>query len=311
MKNIGLACKAFEARKNKYPQAAFFGNDDAFMASGTGYGSTTTLNSSPESGTAAAYPYSFFCELLQDLDAAYIANQIDYTNGPFNSTASTTKFQLDGTTGRKNSDTCGQPIPILNCPSASERFAPTSGTGAIYSAGTNGSGPALTNYKPVAATNKVVLLDNTSNTIGTPVATSGKAGGTPGEGLISPYGENRPDSQSLTLLMAETAEENLAAWADGGTIAIWGSDASLAPDINNSIADRSSGNSTNAYEASFNGNSMQQGVSSAHPNTVNIVLGDGSARTISDDIDGQAWNAFITIDGNDNSFASQYIAGQQ
>ena len=309
LKNVGLACKAYEAGKNKFPQAAFYGDNTQFLAGAdAGYGSTAALNSAPDGGTAAAYPYSFFVRLLPHLDAGYVNDQIDFTQGPFNTTASTTKFQQDGTTGRINNDTLGQSIPILRCPSSGHDGFASAGDSDFYTATTNGGGPALTNYKPLGATNRAVLINSADATIGTPVALANDGGGTPGMGLISPYQANRAKSSSLTLLMAETDEDEMAAWADGGTIAIYGSiDTTMVPDIN----ERARPGGATPYDATFNGQSMQKGVSAGHPNTINVVLGDGSVRTIGDDIDPRAWNAFITVNPDDNTFASKYIAESQ
>jgi prepilin-type N-terminal cleavage/methylation domain-containing protein len=299
LKNVGLACKAYESRKNKFPQAAFYGDKSSFIDESTGsYGSTAALNADPQTGAATAYPYSFFVKLLPDLDAGYINDQIDFTTGPFTTAASTTKLQPGSTTVfLKNNDTLGQAVPILRCPSSSHTgFA----QGAFYAATTTGGGPALTSYKPVSATDKVTMTTPTAATVGVPVEK-----GTPGMGLISPYKANRAQSGSLTLLMAETDEDTFAAWADGGTISLWGSGADLEADLGDRVR------TTGSYESSFNGQDMVKGISSGHPNTINVVLGDGSARTFGEDIDSQAWNAFITLDSRDGTYASKYIAGSQ
>ena len=252
--------------------------------------------------TAAVYPYSFFVELLPDLDAGYLNDQIDYSVGPFNTTVSTTKFQQDGTTGRINNDTLGSSIPILRCPSSqTDGFSQATD----YTATTSGAGPALTSYKPVSATDSATMATPTNIT--TPVV----ANGVKGMGLISPYKANRAQSSSLTILMAETDEDSYAAWADGATVGIWGSTADLTPDIDDSANRTAANPEWNA--AGFNGATgvIDKGVSSGHPNTVNVALGDGSARTIDKGIAPQAWNAFITLDPSDNTFASQHIAESQ
>ena len=56
---------------------------------------------------------------------------------------------------------------------------------------------------------------------------------------------------------------------------------------------------------------VNKGVSSAHPGAINVAMGDGSSRTIGDDIQADAWQAYITRAGADNSAASRHIAENQ
>ena len=293
LKNVGLASKAYEARKNKFPQAGYFADSSAMPDTGYGNAGITA----PAGTAVATAPYSFFCYLLPDLDAGYIAELIDPASGPFQTTAGA-KNGPDGV-ATNNNDVVSASIPILRCPSSQ-----TTGfsTATEYTATTNGGQKAaLTSYKPVSATDVATLQ--------TPIMGLGATanGYQPGLGLIDPYNANRAQSSSLTLLMAETDEPAYAAWADGATICNFGFDATGNVDINDQ-AGRAAGAD---WATGFNGANITKGVSSAHPNTINVVLGDGSARTLAEDISPQAWQAFITREPSDNTFASQYIAENQ
>ena len=129
-------------------------------------------------------------------------------------------------------------------------------------------------------------------------------------GAIDPYQAKRPESTSLTMLLSETIEPQYAAWGDGATICNWGFDSSTPPvvDINNRLPARPTGT---AWATAFNGATINNGVSSDHPNSINVAMADGSARTINDDIAADAWSAFITAEPQDNTYASQYIAENQ
>ena len=292
LKNVGLAAKAYEARKNKFPQAGYFADGTAMAASGYGGAGGMT----PAGTAVGTAPYSFFCYLLPDLDAGYIAELIDPASGPFQTTAGA-KNGPDGV-ATNNNQVLSASIPILRCPSSQ-----TTGfsTATEYQATSTGQKAALTSYKPVSATDVATLQ--------TPITGLGATanGYQPGMGLIDPYSANRAQSSSLTLLMAETDEPAYAAWADGATVCNFGFDAAGNVDIN----DRAGRAAGTDWATGFNGANISKGVSSAHPNTINVVLGDGSARTLSEDISKQAWQAFITREPSDNTFASQYIAENQ
>jgi prepilin-type processing-associated H-X9-DG protein len=134
-------------------------------------------------------------------------------------------------------------------------------------------------------------------------------------GLISPYGNGtRPEGASLSILLAETDEGDAAAWADGGTICLWGFDTTGKVDINDNVTRDGTGTgAANLFSeaANYGGIDAQKGVSSSHPGGINVAMGDGSARTIGEDIDPAGWQAFVTRAGADNSGASKYIAENQ
>ena len=302
LKNIGLAAKAYEARKNKFPAAVFLGTtatDAEETAVETGnYGGSGPLQ---VAGTATASGgFSFLCNLLSDLDSNYINEQLDYTTGAFSTNSATNQTDAAGQPVT-NAQVMTYSIPILRCPST---VAPVVSTATEYQA----NPAALTSYKPVSATTQAILSGATAQARAYTVPSApGEASG--GMGAIEPYQAKRPESTSLTLLLSETTEPQYAAWGDGATICNYGFDNNTPPvvDINN----RAGRAPNTPWATAFNGVDINNGVGSDHPNAINVVMADGSARTINDDIAADAWSAFITSEPQDNTYASQYIAENQ
>ena len=97
--------------------------------------------------------------------------------------------------------------------------------------------------------------------------------------------------------------------------ALWGFDTEgkLWTSITNVARDGTGTGAANLFSvaANYGGIDARKGVSSAHPGGINVAMGDGSARTIGDDIQADAWQAYITRAGADNSAASKHIAENQ
>jgi len=319
LKNVGLAAKAYESRQNKFPAAVRLAQNAALPSGG--YGATAA--SYPVGGATATAPFSFITALLPNLDSSYINDQLDYEQGAFSKTAGSNPKQDATGSDTNNAAVMGSPIPILRCPSSgNDGFSGASEYDKVKDAAGIRLGAALTSYKPVSATNLTILsgTDETARAYTAP--SSSPVTGSGGMGLISPYKATRPKSTSMALLLAETDEPTYSAWGDGSTIGLYGVDAGGLVDINKDYSsagggagdgagDGAGGGSGGSWATSFNGVAISQGVSSAHPNTINVVMGDGSARTIGDDIDVQAWTAFITNEPRDNAAASKYIADNQ
>ena len=309
LKNVGLATKAYEARKNKLPPAIFWakpvdGSGQTTAAFTSGWGGSTTVAGT--AGTDATSPFSMFCLLLPDLDAQYLADLMDTTEAPYSldpgDSAQTPNGSAQATT---NGLQLKSSLPILRCPSSQTTGFSAAPTGQTSVYTDEGASPALTSYKPISATNQATLSTPTTG------LTTGAAGAQNGMGLISPYGNGtRPEGGSLTILLAETDEGDAAAWADGGTICLWGFDTTGKVDINDNVT-RVVGTDFQAVAANYGGINAQKGVSSSHPGGINVAMGDGSARTIGEDIDPAGWQAFVTRAGADNSGASKYIAENQ
>jgi prepilin-type N-terminal cleavage/methylation domain-containing protein/prepilin-type processing-associated H-X9-DG protein len=315
LKNVGLATKAYEARKNKLPPAIFWAKPTtgtAQTAAGftTGYGTTTTVAGS--GGTDATSPFSMFCYLLPDLDAQYLADLMDTTEAPYSVSPGDSPQTPNGSAvATTNGEQLKGSLPILRCPSSQTTgFSASPGGGASLYTGV-AAGPALTSYKPISATDQPTLAAPING------LSTGAAGAQNGMGLISPYGNGtRPEGASLSILLAETDEGEAAAWADGATISLWGFSQSVGGtpartvDINNNTA-RVPNTNYFGTTTNYGGINANKGVSSAHPGAINVAMGDGSARTIGDDIAADAWQAYITRAGADNSAASRHIAENQ
>jgi hypothetical protein len=150
----------------------------------------------------------------------------------------------------------------------------------------SGIKPSNSNYKAIGATDLGTLNDSDackSPTIGV----SGNGGG-----LLQPYGKTRtPKATSLTLLLVETREADLSAWADGVTASVWGFDPEGNTNINKTLPDQ-----------------MTYAVSSEHPGAVVVSMADGSARVLTDDISPAVYRGMITKDSRDNSEISEYFS---
>jgi prepilin-type N-terminal cleavage/methylation domain-containing protein/prepilin-type processing-associated H-X9-DG protein len=315
LKNVGLACKAYESRKNKLPPAMFFPSPQTTAATGTlstGWGTTATTKAGKDA-TPQDGPFSMFCYLLPDLDAQYLADLMDTSTNPYAAGAGENAKTANGASAATtNGVQLNGSIPILRCPSS--QTTGFSGAATQYTA-VNGSGPALTNYKPISATDQTTLSDPQTPGLDSGGLSTAASGSQNGMGLISPYGTGtRPEGASLTIMLAETDEADAAAWADGATICLWGFGTSTAnttrlPDINNNIT------RTNAEffaaNTNYGGIDAKKGVSSGHPGGINVSMGDGSARTIGNDVQADAWQALTTRAGADNNAASKHIADSQ
>jgi prepilin-type N-terminal cleavage/methylation domain-containing protein len=301
--NIGKAALTYESSQRSFPKAAYYA-DNSDMAAG--YGGTGVA--APGGTAVATAPYSVFVKLLPQMEMGHISSKIDITSGPFDPAAGSKKA-LDGTTATNNNFILGEAVPVLYCPSRSSGEFTANGGGGEYTPGSDpltptatGKMAALTNYKPMSATN-LALLQVVDGALQAPV------GGLPaqGHGLLSPYKKNRSTGASTTILMAETDEPTYAVWADGATIGLFGLTDGGLVDINGI----NKATPTTAYATAFNGATMQNGPGSGHPNSMNVVLGGGSTHTVNEDIDPLAWAALISVAAEDNSSASKWIAETQ
>jgi prepilin-type N-terminal cleavage/methylation domain-containing protein len=121
------------------------------------------------------------------------------------------------------------------------------------------------------------------------------------DGAIFPRSNTRitdlRDGSAHTILVTETREEKAAAWIDGGTAAV----VARRYDDNNAPTYAGPETSLN-YKPYFRYDgaiSSDYGPSSQHPGGAMHLLGDGSVKFISNNINGFTYDAMVTIAGNE------------
>jgi len=285
-KQLALAIKTYEERRGVLPAAAFYRTTDKGEAyvNKTGALPYTDLvpGTSGSVGTEATErdysPFSFMVHLLPFLESGHVYDKIDFSKAAFDTTNGTVDDPVTGAV-YANEDLWQERIMALICPSYSGIAESGSGN---YS----GIKPAISNYKAMGATDLETLND--SDACKSPIISSLGNGG----GMLHPYSKSRtPKATSLTLLLVETREADLSAWADGVTISLWGFDADGNANINKTLSD-----------------DMTYAMSSEHPGAVVVSMGDGSARVLTDDISPAVYRGMITKDSRDNSEISEYFS---
>ncbi|HVU86407.1 MAG TPA: DUF1559 domain-containing protein [Pirellulales bacterium] len=179
----------------------------------------------------------------------------------------------------------GQQIPIYRCPSF---------TGNEFS-----QAEVYANLSPNFATRNYAALGAT---------TIGNLWQQP-DGVIYPRASTRyvdvTDGLSNTLVVVETCEPDIAVWIDGGTAAV-----AVHPyDESNSPSYALPQIALN-YQPYFGGNGQgidaQFGPSSMHPRGAVHLVGDGSARFISDSINAATYDGLVTRAGGEVVDASRF-----
>ena len=285
-KQLALAIKTYEERRGMLPAAAFYRTTDKGEAYVNKTGGSPYTDLVPgTSGSVASEvterdyaPFSLFVHLLPFLESGHVYDKINFSKVAFDATDGTV---VDPVTGAvySNEDLWGERIMALICPSYNGSVESNSGNYA-------GMKPAISNYKAIGATDLDTLND--SDACKSPIITSLGNGG----GMLHPYSRTRtPKATSLTLLLVETREADLSAWADGVTVSLWGFDPEGNASINKTLPDQ-----------------MTYAVSSEHPGAVVVSMADGSARVLTDDISPAIYRGMITKDSRDNSEISEYFA---
>jgi prepilin-type N-terminal cleavage/methylation domain-containing protein len=291
-KQVALAIKACEEQHRKMPASAFYRTPlgEKYVAAGA-EGNVTSLVLGSDGPQASGAPFSIIVKLLPFLESSHIADKIDWNNNAFSTIASLPE-RPNGNAGLAT-----EKLMAVLCPSYSGAL--TSGNTTDYQATTI---PALTNYKGIGATSKIAL--NTSAI----VKASTISGDGDGGGMINPYAPTRaPKATSLTLLTVETREPDQAAWYDGSTAALYGVDAGVGTAAKSTINNQHLTAGETQYDEDWGTGGMTYGPSSEHPGVIVVSMGDGSARTIGNDVSGQVWKALITKDSADNSAISEYF----
>ena len=287
-KQLALALKTSEQASGRLPAACFYQTTD-----GGRQPANISLGSLPvgQSGTISSMAtdrsyssFSFLVTLLPFLDARHIYDRIDFSKSAFDATDN----DPDPQTGQiySNAALWSEPIPHLLCPSfQSAKTAQATDYAALTER------PALTNYKAVSATDMVTLFQS-ERCKSSEIDAAGN-----GAGILHPYGRTRSTGfPGSTMLTSETREQNYAAWADGTTACIWGIDDDGEVAINRSLDSDDASQGWVKYT-----------LSSEHPQAVTICLYDGSARTMSEDVEPEVLKAMITRDAADNAASANFL----
>ena len=129
------------------------------------------------------------------------------------------------------------------------------------------------------------------------------------DGTLYPRSKTRPadikDGLSNTIVVAETREEQIMVWIDGGTSAI----AAACYDAGNSPSYAGSGTPLN-YRPYFDypNPTADWGPSSMHPHGAMHLWGDGAARFLHDEISLSAYQALSSRNGRETISAEQIDA---
>ncbi len=289
-KQLALALKTSEQANGRLPAACFYQTTDGGRQYVNGDYKTLQVGQTGAVGSQATErdysPFSFYVELLPRLGYQYIYDRVNFDLAPFDSDVT----QTDEITGvaYTNASLWHDPLPALICPSYE---------GDLHSVASNYAGlamaPAITSFKATGATDWETLC-NPTLCQSTAVDNTGQ-----GAGVLHPYGKSRGESVSgTTLLLAETRESHFSAWADGTSSCVWGISPEGESLINRDVeGDEAIADSTGTYS-----------ISSQHPQMVTVCLYDGSARTISEDVEPEVLKAMITRSEDDNAVSSSYLA---
>ena len=120
--------------------------------------------------------------------------------------------------------------------------------------------------------------------------------------MLHPFGSlSASKATSQTAFLTETREDNLAGWADGGTICLYGLTGTASAGgeaMVNNADDVDPENGT--YDASWGTQVMSWGPSSEHPGLTLHSFGDTNTRAVRDDIAATVYEALITRKDGDN-----------
>ena len=303
-KQLALALKSIEAQRQRLPAAAFYRTSDK----GEAYVNTPTytelvpasgmgpIKAAAESRNGTA-PYSFLVHLLPYLESKHIYDKIN-----FNMVAYCMMEKTDPVTNEKycNASLWTEKIPPMLCPSYSGSLV----SDALQYTG-KAANPAITNYKGVGATDKATL-DSSVLCSATTIDTNQNGGG-----MINPYAPTRfPKATSLTLLLAETREPKLSAWADGTTISLYAMSDTDPAAAKVTINNEHLTSPATDFDENWTADGMEHGMSSEHPGVIVVSMADGSARTVTNEVSPAVLKGMITRDSQDNSAISESFAGE-
>lgn len=278
-KQIALAIVNYSERNKHYPASAFLGD---------GNGSPTTPITGFTPGTAGINTgvFSYVVRLLPLMEQEHIYDALVFSNDLYDPI---------------NIGWVDDHVMPFTCPSY--RGPRNTSSGPYASLGVS---PSIGNYKTYGATSEVALNDITNVR-----SWRGNGGG------IHPYGNTKVlPVTSMTILTVETKEENLAAWADGTTISIWGiTEVAVTDDGTESTSlvmlNNLHDTATNIYSSgNWGGYDMIWGPSSEHPGMILHSMGDGGVRRISERVSSGAYHAIITRTAADHKNIGEFFLNE-
>jgi prepilin-type N-terminal cleavage/methylation domain-containing protein len=212
--------------------------------------------------------HSFASLILPYIDQANMYNQIDYSVSSL---------------AVVNRMVASQKLPFYLCPSYTGRQVSTD---PLYVTTVGFSEFAIRNYVAMGA--RTVL---------------GLSGAIPAEGVMYPGSRNGfrdvTDGTSNTIVIAETREENASVWIDGTSAAV------VARWTDLTRPDLAGGTVSINYTPYFPGGIFPQsigqayGPSSQHEGGAHHLLGDGSVRFISENLDVMLYDSLVTRAGGE------------
>lgn len=298
LKQLALAFHNHHDGKRSFPAGAKFSREAT---------ETEVDNSTTPAGTDVDAPYSWMVELMPYIEQNQAYDSIDFDKGPFEA----------GTAGSDNLEITTRVIPVFQCPTYSGDSR--SLTGGAYDAITNANNdrPGLSQYAAMGATTAKRLMGD-----GTDPATPDGAVALNERKKL----RNMSDGTSATILLSETAEEEFAVWSDGVTATINGfiaesADVDPIDTSTNTVVDTDMIMAINRGDpdaetpvvfwtggTDFGGTEDRiLGPSSEHPGLAQHAFGDGSVRSINDDVESAVYFALITVRGDDGNFSAEWF----
>jgi prepilin-type N-terminal cleavage/methylation domain-containing protein len=266
MKQIGLALHNYESSHRVFPSSSI---------SNFGQGVWNWPGTGVED--PAIRLHSFASQILPYMDGANLYNTIDYNVSAL---------------APANRNAARQILPFYKCPSYA---GPDYSTDPLYTTTVGFNQFAIRNYVAMGAKNVV-----------------GLSGAIPAEGVIYPRSKTGfrdiTDGTSNTIMIAETREEKAAVWIDGTSASVAARWFKItAPPtfegdtVSINYGDNIAGNSICYFPGGVFPNSIGQewGPSSLHEGGAQFLLGDGSVRFISENIDVKTFDALTTRNGGE------------